>query len=217
MTCLLKIFQLLIAIYSVKGCMLALPTCPFGTNCTPAPPAACLFGTCAKQQSNQVGPCGSGCEPPKTCTPKGCLQTMAHHGVKTFQGNPIATSSPINPDARFLSCCQSLAVGDSCLPICTFESFNKQEISSIFFLSSQCSPVNLGSMFHCAAFGADHSSCCVNAGVDAECLTFCDQEELSFDKISPSHLKCLPHFETIKSCFYNHAIREYYRQDIVVN
>ena len=85
-------------------------------------------------------------------------------------------------------------------------------------------------MFHCAALGADHSSCCVNAGVDADCLTFCDQvastteieanifhfqKELSFDKITPSHLKCLPKFETIKSCFYNHAIREYYRQDIV--
>ncbi|CAJ0582761.1 unnamed protein product, partial [Mesorhabditis spiculigera] len=197
-------------------CLPALPVCPPGLECTPAPPAACLLGSCAKQQQLQSNPCGAGCSSYEICTQKGCTRRKAAHGVKTFQQHPVVTSSPLNPDARFLTCCQSLAVGDACMPTCTFDGFNKPEISAIFLMSSQCPSTGLAPIFHCAALGHNHTSCCLASNIHPDCLHFCDQEFFNFEEVDVRHLKCLSQFDTIRSCFYNHAIRDYYRQDLVV-
>ncbi|VDO25541.1 unnamed protein product [Haemonchus placei] len=77
--------------------------------------------------------------------------------------------------------------------------------------SFPCPASALPQIQFCAARGVDHSQCCQSAGVSSQCLVFCDQRPDQSNQLSLAHLQCLEQFDSMKDCFVEHAITEYYR------
>ncbi|KIH42919.1 DB module [Ancylostoma duodenale] len=101
-------------------------------------------------------------------------------------------------------------------------------------MTSACPLTALPHVHFCAARGVDHTQCCRAAGVQQQCLMFCDQICFKIRHMNPGkipsthkrpklqspdttnqltlqHLGCLDGFEGMKDCFVEHALTEYYR------
>ncbi|VDO72963.1 unnamed protein product, partial [Heligmosomoides polygyrus] len=142
------------------------------------------------------------------CIGGGCLAARAR-AAKTYHDEvPLQ-----EPNEHFTTCCSVLGVPQSCLQMCTFDGYN---MTSSLAFGIPCPATALPQIQFCAARGADHSDCCRAAGVSSQCLVFCDQTRSKFsssrsDVVALSHLQCLERFDSMKDCFVEHALTEYYR------
>uniref|UniRef100_A0A914UQ64 Domain of unknown function DB domain-containing protein n=1 Tax=Plectus sambesii TaxID=2011161 RepID=A0A914UQ64_9BILA len=118
-----------------------------------------------------------------------------------FQDNPA--------DDKFMSCCSGRGLPPACLNHCTFQTYDKNLLSRMYFHIDQC-PLELAADIHfCAAQGQDHRQCCVNNGVHQtlfggqRCLIFCNQLPGYVTKLDLTYLPCYDRFDAMKDCFYN--------------
>ncbi|CAJ0591856.1 unnamed protein product [Cylicocyclus nassatus] len=116
-----------------------------------------------------------------------------------------------DPNEHFLNCCGLLEVPIQCLGMCTFDGYNSSSVQSVLSLTSTCPFTALPHIHFCAARGADHTECCRAGGVTDECLMFCDQSPDTTNQLTLQHLQCVGSFDTMKDCFTEHALTEYYQ------
>lgn len=176
----------------------------------PEAPDACLSFGCFG---------GFGCAPPcpmglclPMCIGGGCLAARAR-AAKTYhdEGGVEQSATTQEPNEHFTTCCSVLGVPQSCLQMCTFDGYNMTVAQSSLAFGIPCPATALPQIQFCAARGADHSDCCRAAGVSSQCLVFCDQSPDHSNQVALSHLQCLERFDSMKDCFVEHALTEYYR------
>ncbi|KJH51509.1 DB module [Dictyocaulus viviparus] len=165
--------------------------CLGGLNC-----ASCLFGLCT----------------PPRCIGGVCLAARAR-AARTYKDDAgvIQSVNTQNPNERFSTCCSLLDVPQKCQQLCSFEDYNITAVRSLLSFDSSCPVSNLPMVHFCASGGVDHSRCCRAAGIQPQCLQFCDQRPDKNQELTFSHISCMDQFDDIKSCFVEHAITEYYR------
>uniref|UniRef100_A0AAF5DP49 DB domain-containing protein n=1 Tax=Strongyloides stercoralis TaxID=6248 RepID=A0AAF5DP49_STRER len=173
-----------------------------GGGCAPPPPAPV---------------CSSGCGAGYTCGQYGCYR------VRTLKIDEDDSNKQLNPDQRFMACCQSRNLPDSCLNKCTYSTYTRQALQNMYFRTDNCPMQAAADIQYCAAEGKDHRECCYRNGITttlagAKCLTFCDQRPGNITKLDFSYMPCYDRFENIKQCFYqavNRAIIEEQNEALV--
>ncbi|EYC11952.1 hypothetical protein Y032_0049g1869 [Ancylostoma ceylanicum] len=154
------------------------------------------------------------------CSPFGmCLSTPPCFGrycnararaAKTYRDETELVNTQ-DPNEHFLTCCGLLDVPLQCLQMCTFDGYNASSVQSVLGMTSSCPLTALPHVHFCAARGVDHTQCCRAAGVQQQCLMFCDQSPDTTNQLTLQHLGCLDGIDSMKDCFVEHALTEYYR------
>ncbi|CAJ0957074.1 unnamed protein product, partial [Mesorhabditis belari] len=140
-------------------------------------------------------------------------------GAKTISGEDIqqlpGDEIQEEPDVMFQKCCQEARIPGACLNKCSFRTYTKEALTSMFFKTDSC-PVEAAIDIHrCAAQLNDHRECCSLQGIEKtlagpKCQIFCDLRPTpNATRLDPSYLPCLERFENIKSCFWNDANRRH--------
>ncbi|PIO70937.1 DB module [Teladorsagia circumcincta] len=147
------------------------------------------------------------------CLGLGCMAARAR-AARTYKDDAgvVHTVTTQEPNEHFSTCCSLLDVPESCRHMCTFDGYNTSAIQSSLTFSFPCPATALSQIQFCAARGVDHSQCCQSAGISPQCLLFCDQRPDQSNELSFSHLQCLDRFDSMKDCFIEYAITEYYRE-----
>nr|TMS35426.1 hypothetical protein L596_002833 [Steinernema carpocapsae] len=172
------------------------------------------MGPCFTPQVNcYPGSCGSG----YACGSYGCARRRVRaHSDRTLQSSPIFGMSrfrpqqrSLSPDEMFIRCCEDRGLPDACLQKCTFQTYTKEALTSMYFKTDACPIEAAAEIQFCAAQGRDHRDCCVRNGVTTtlsgnKCLEFCDQRlGKNVTQLNMSYLSCYDRFEQMKGCFWH--------------
>ncbi|CEF60403.1 Domain of unknown function DB domain-containing protein [Strongyloides ratti] len=167
--------------------------------------------------------CSSGCGTGYACGQYGCYRVRARvASSKTLKIDEDGDRKILNPDQRFMACCQARNLPDSCIGKCTYATYTRQALQNMYFRTDSCPMQAAADIQYCAAEGKDHRDCCYRNGITTtlagpKCLTFCDQRPGNITKLDFSYMPCYDRFENIKQCFYqavNKAIIEEQNEEV---
>ncbi|KHN77365.1 hypothetical protein Tcan_06163 [Toxocara canis] len=162
--------------------------------------------------------CTGGCGPGYGCGQYGCYAKARARSSKTFTGAhskqdngeflEVERKQLLTPDEKFHSCCVDRHLPDVCLQKCSFATYTKEALQSMYFRFDPCPVQAAADMHFCAAQGRDHRDCCEKNGVTNtlagnKCLVFCDQRPGNITQLDISYLSCYERFENIKGCFWH--------------
>ncbi|CAJ0931777.1 unnamed protein product, partial [Mesorhabditis belari] len=157
--------------------------------------------------------CGGGCGPGYGCGSYGCyrLATRAHSS-KTLRIPEQSDQMRLSPDEKFSHCCQSRHLPDACLTKCSYSTYTKDSIRTMYFKLDTCPSQAAADIHFCAAQGRDHRECCKNAAVGTtfagqKCLAFCDQRPGQVTQLDLTYLACYHRFDQMLGCFYEDVAR----------
>uniref|UniRef100_A0A1I7XWS8 DB domain-containing protein n=1 Tax=Steinernema glaseri TaxID=37863 RepID=A0A1I7XWS8_9BILA len=166
-----------------------------------APTIPCMQGSCSSGYS-----CGNyGCARRRVRAHSGrTVQGPALFGLNRF--SPVQQNT--SPDEKFMRCCEGRGLPDACLQKCTFQTYTKEALTSMYFKADACPIEASAEIQFCAAQGRDHRDCCARNGVTTtlagnKCLTFCDQRPGNVTQLDMSYISCYERFEEMKSCFWH--------------
>uniref|UniRef100_A0A0K0EY22 DB domain-containing protein n=1 Tax=Strongyloides venezuelensis TaxID=75913 RepID=A0A0K0EY22_STRVS len=161
--------------------------------------------------------CSSGCGQGYACGQYGCYRVRARvASSKTLKIDEDGDKKILNPDQRFMACCQQRNLPDTCLRKCSYSTYSRQSLQNMYFRTDSCPIQAAADIQFCAAEGKDHRECCYRNGITTtlageKCLTFCDQRPGNVTKLDFSYMPCYDRFENMKQCFYqsvNRAVME---------
>uniref|UniRef100_A0A0N4ZBI7 DB domain-containing protein n=1 Tax=Parastrongyloides trichosuri TaxID=131310 RepID=A0A0N4ZBI7_PARTI len=153
--------------------------------------------------------CSGGCGQGYSCGQYGCYRVRARVAssktLKIDEGDD--DKKLLNPDQRFMACCQSRNLPDQCLNKCSYSTYSRQTLQNMYFRTDSCPMQAAADIQYCAAEGKDHRECCYRNGITTtlagdKCLTFCDQRPGNVTKLDFSYMPCYDRFENMKQCFY---------------
>ncbi|KAI0211261.1 Contactin-5 [Lamellibrachia satsuma] len=105
---------------------------------------------------------------------------------------------PFQPTTKYSSlseCCEARGVSVKCRVACSFD-VDLGAIKDALMNPLVCVP-DLPAIIQCGADGKDHSQCCRNNSVPAECLAVCAG---NVDALTSGHIACIAHIAAITSC-----------------
>ncbi|KAH7724056.1 Protein C56C10.4 [Aphelenchoides avenae] len=161
----------------------------------------------------------TGCPPSYTCGSMGCHQARRVHakGAKTVKltgTDKYALLRSVNsPDDDFIECCLDNDLPDACLRKCTYSTYTKDSLRTMFLGFDECPLVAAQMIHHCAARKQNHEKCCRDVGTTdtlagEKCLVFCNQAPGNVTRLDFSYLPCFDKFDEMRGCFWHSAVKD---------
>ncbi|GMT36985.1 hypothetical protein PFISCL1PPCAC_28282, partial [Pristionchus fissidentatus] len=199
---LLSVSFALLALVDISTACFASGVC--GGGCAPPPPSPV---------------CSSGCGAGYGCGHYGCARARAASS-RTLKVEKSDSSveieeqpEPATPDEKFHACCADRNLPDSCLAKCSYSTYTRDALQSMYFRMDSCPMQAAADIHFCAAQGKDHTSCCARNGVATtlageKCMTFCDQRPGNVTQLDLTYLACYDRFENMKACFWHDVAQQ---------
>ncbi|CAJ0957713.1 unnamed protein product, partial [Mesorhabditis belari] len=123
--------------------------------------------------------------------------------------SPLQSHLSLTANEKLGLCCRKQRLSARCSTLCDFDTFTDKSLITAV-LTLQCPGPELGRAFDCASSKADHTSCCIRAGLatflGGRCLPFC-QTHLDTPPNIVDYLPCLQVFDTFKRCFRDYQTK----------